>query len=104
MAGAFFETYVVSEIIKSYFSRGKEPPINYMRDKEGHEVDIVLEQNGQLVLGEVKLGARVRQDDLRNLQYMQKHYTNVVQSVIVTPHRMQPVDRNTFVLPVDAIQ
>jgi hypothetical protein len=28
MSGAFFETFVVSEIIKSYLNAGKRPPIS----------------------------------------------------------------------------
>lgn len=31
-AGAFFETYVVSEILKSYYNNGKEPNLYYYRD------------------------------------------------------------------------
>lgn len=34
MSGAFFESYVFSEIYKSYLNAGKEPPIFYYRDKD----------------------------------------------------------------------
>lgn len=34
MSGAFFETYVVSEVIKSYQNQGLQAPICYYRDKD----------------------------------------------------------------------
>ena len=48
MAGAFFETYVFSEIYKSYLNAGKEPPIFYYRDKDQKEIDLLLYQDGTL--------------------------------------------------------
>lgn len=41
MSGAFFESYVFSEIYKSYFNAGKEPPIFYYRDKDQKEIDLL---------------------------------------------------------------
>lgn len=37
MSGAFFETFVVGEILKSYYNAGiLEPPMYYYRDKDKH--------------------------------------------------------------------
>ncbi len=68
MAGAFFETFVVSEIIKSFLFRGIDPSIYYLRDKEGHEVDLVIEKDG-LHLIEVKLTATIKPEYSDNLEY-----------------------------------
>ena len=44
MAGAFFESFVVSEIIKSYYNKGiLEPPIYFYRDKDMNEIDLLIE-------------------------------------------------------------
>lgn len=43
---AMFENYVVSAIIASYGNRGRRPGISYYRDKEGRQIDIILEENG----------------------------------------------------------
>ncbi|MDP3917949.1 MAG: ATP-binding protein, partial [Candidatus Woesebacteria bacterium] len=59
MSGALFETYVVVEVIKKFINKNKEPFIFYLRDKEGHEVDLVVEENG-LHLIEIKLSASVK--------------------------------------------
>lgn len=72
MAGAFFETFVISEVIKSYLYRGEEPPIYYFRDKQGHEVDLLIERDGKVYPVEIKMKARIDSDDLKNLEYLRK--------------------------------
>lgn len=57
MAGTFFESYVFSEVYKSYINAGKEPPILYYRDKDQKEIDILLYQNGILSPIEIKKAA-----------------------------------------------
>lgn len=55
MSGAFFETFIVSEIIKSYYNKGiLEPPLYFYRDKEKNEIDLIIEQNGVLYPIEIK--------------------------------------------------
>ncbi len=57
MSGAFFESYVFSEIYKSYLNAGKEAPIYYYRDKDRKEIDLLLYQNGTISPIEVKKAA-----------------------------------------------
>lgn len=55
MAGAFFETFVMSEIIKSYYNRGiLELPIYFYRDKDMREIDLLIEDGGVLYPLEMK--------------------------------------------------
>lgn len=55
MAGAFFESFVISEIIKSYYNKGiVEPPLYFYRDKDMNEIDLVIEENGTLYPLEMK--------------------------------------------------
>ena len=54
MNGAVLENYVVSEIIKSYYSTGTTPYIYYYRDKDAKEIDIILESDGLLTPLEIK--------------------------------------------------
>jgi predicted AAA+ superfamily ATPase len=53
-SGAFFETFVVSEIIKSYYNVGKEPPIFFYRDSHKNEIDLVFEVGDVLYPVEIK--------------------------------------------------
>jgi predicted AAA+ superfamily ATPase len=57
MAGAFFETYAVTEICKSFVNIGKRPPLYYYRDSNMKEIDLVILQNGTLFPVEIKKSA-----------------------------------------------
>ncbi len=67
MAGAFFETYVVSEIIKSFANNGEEPPLYFYRDKDKIEIDLLIEENNTLYPVEIKKTASPNSDDAKNL-------------------------------------
>lgn len=55
MAGAFFESFVVSEIMKSYYNRGiLDLPLYFYRDKDMNEIDLLIEENGILYPIEMK--------------------------------------------------
>lgn len=55
MAGAFFESFIVSEIIKSYYNKGiQELPIYFYRNKDMNEIDLLIESNGTLYPIEIK--------------------------------------------------
>ena len=57
MSGAFFETWVVSEIYKSYLNAGKRPPMYFYRDSNKKEIDVILYQDGTVYPIEIKKGA-----------------------------------------------
>jgi len=57
MGGAFFETFVITEIIKSYINKGSAPPLYYYRDKEQREIDLLIWRNGRLFPLEIKMTA-----------------------------------------------
>lgn len=56
-SGQFFETFVVSEIIKSFYNNGLEPPIYYYRDTNQKEIDMLIEYNRTLYPVEIKTSA-----------------------------------------------
>lgn len=58
MGGAFFETYVVSEVIKSFLNNGTDPGqyLYYYRDIDKKEVDILLVKNNTIYPVEIKKG------------------------------------------------
>ena len=57
MSGEFFETWVVSEIYKSYLNAGKRPPLYFYRDSNKKEIDLILYQNGIVNPVEIKKSA-----------------------------------------------
>jgi predicted AAA+ superfamily ATPase len=55
MAGAFFETFVIAEILKSYYNAGElDPLLFFYRDRDKKEIDLLIWQNGILCQVEIK--------------------------------------------------
>ena len=67
--GAIFETYVISELCKSSFNAGVEPPFYYWRDSQGHEVDLLIEDGEKLYPIEIKSGQTVSGNMMSALDY-----------------------------------
>ena len=72
MSGAILENYVVSEIRKSYLNNGKEAFMYYYRDKDAKEIDLVLEQDGELHPIEIKKSANPAAEILRVFPVLDK--------------------------------
>lgn len=66
MNGAIFETYVVSEILKSFWFLGKRAPLFFYRDKDQREIDLLIENNGQLIPIEIKKKTAPDKTDIKN--------------------------------------
>lgn len=66
MAGAFFETFVVSEILKSFTNAGREPPLYFYRDSDSVEIDLLIEDNGKLYPVEIKATSTPKDGDAKN--------------------------------------
>lgn len=54
MSGEFFETWVVSEIYKSYLNAGQKPPLYFYRDNNKKEIDVIIYQDGTITPVEIK--------------------------------------------------
>ncbi len=54
MAGAFFETYIVNEIYKSYINNGCRPPLYFYRDSNRREIDLIIAKDGEVNPIEIK--------------------------------------------------
>ncbi len=73
MAGAFFESFVISEIVKSYYNRGiLELPLYFYRDKDMNEIDLLIEENGMLHPIEMKKHADPQKKDIDAFHLLDK--------------------------------
>lgn len=71
--GAFFENYVITEIIKSYYNKGiAEPPLYFYRDKDMNEIDLLIEADGTLYPLEIKKHADPSKKDLEAFSLLDK--------------------------------
>lgn len=113
MSGAFFESYVFSEIYKSYLNAGKEPPIFYYRDKDQKEIDLLLYQNGVLSPIEIKKAASPGKTAVKNFRVLAPVSKNETSngleslkieigtgSVVCMANDLLPIDEKNWYVPV----
>ena len=67
-SGAFFETFVISEIIKSYWHNGEKPDLHFFRDEKGNEIDLLIFQNGKYYPIEIKKHATPSKSDISSFK------------------------------------
>lgn len=112
MSGAFFESYVFSEIYKSYLNAGKEPPVFYYRDKDQKEIDLLIYQNGILSPIEIKKAASPGKAAIKNFRVLEPVSKAAFEeletlkveigtgSVICMANDLLPVDEKNWYVPV----
>ena len=59
LRGPLFESWVVSELLKSEIHRGSRPMAYFYRDRARNEVDLLIERGGVVLAVEAKAGATV---------------------------------------------
>jgi uncharacterized protein len=69
LRGAIFETFVMSELVKSFLHHGRTPQVYFWRDTSGHEIDALLELGSWRLPLEVKAGATLSGDAFRGLDF-----------------------------------
>ena len=100
MSGKIFETYVVSEILKSYHNAGKQPPVYYYRDTDGKEIDLILEYNGTVYPIEIKKTGNPGKDVIKNFDVLKNSGMLVGEGAVVCLYdNVLPLDKNNWIIP-----
>jgi predicted AAA+ superfamily ATPase len=71
-SGAFFETWAMTEIIKSYWHNGRDAPLYFYRDTDQREVDLLIVQDGFIYPVEFKKSAMPNRADIRSFSALDK--------------------------------
>lgn len=101
MSGAIFETWVFSEILKSYWHRGLEPLIYYYRDKDKKEIDFIIEANQKLYPIEVKKSTTVKKEWGREFSVLSKFKKGTGKGIVICmAEKMLPLDDKNDAVPV----
>jgi predicted AAA+ superfamily ATPase len=106
MSGALFETFVVSEIIKSYYNAGiSHPPIYFYRDKDGNEIDMLIEANGSLYPIEIKKMGYANTGDIAAFKKLDgiAGYKRGSGVVVSFADEMRYLDENNRIIPLRMI-
>ncbi len=72
MAGSIFETYVVSEVIKSFSNAGMEAPLYFYRDKDKKEIDLIICRDQCIFPVEIRKTSTPRRDDAANFSVLNR--------------------------------
>ncbi len=84
MAGAYFETFVITEILKGFYNNGLEPPVYFYRDKDKIEIDLLIEDNGILYPVEIKMTSSPSKKDAASFSILQRtHSVTIAPGIIV---------------------
>ena len=72
MSGAILETFMFTEILKSYWHNGKTPHFYFYRDHNQKEIDLLIEQDGMLYPIEFKKTASPGLNTANNFKLLEK--------------------------------
>jgi predicted AAA+ superfamily ATPase len=101
MNGAILETYVVSEIIKSYKHNGLYANIYFYRDRDKKEIDLLIERNGVFYPIEIKRTASPKIDDVKHFSVLSRLGLPVGKGAVVCLYdQLLPLNNETLIVPV----
>lgn len=102
-SGAFFETYVVGEILKSYYNAGREPQLYYYRDIDKKEIDLLMTGAGKLYPMEIKK-AKNPSNPNKNFAVLNNLGLEVMPGLILCmADELFPINRNAWLCPITMI-
>ncbi len=68
LRGNLFETFIISELLKSRLNLGERPNLFFWRDSNGNEVDVIVEKGIQLQPIEIKSGRTINREFFAGLE------------------------------------
>ena len=102
-AGAFFETYVVGELLKGYANAARDPRLFYYRDVDKKEIDLLMEEGDAVYPLEIKKGKNPS-DAGRNFSVLEKIKKTVKPGLILCmADELFPVSRDLWYCPISLI-
>ena len=101
MSGAMLETWVVSEIVKSYWHNGLEANLYFYRDTDQQEVDLLIESGDTLYPVEIKKTASPSQNARRQFAVLDKLDKTIGPgAVLCLVERDIPLSQSVTAVPV----
>lgn len=104
--GALLETFVFAELIKLAGWTDRRIEFFHFRDKEGNEVDVVMQDRGEKVVGiEVKASASVNADDFKGLKRLAEACGRqfAIGLVLFDHDKVVPFGDRLYAVPISAL-
>ncbi len=101
MSGAILETFIFTEILKSYWYRGKRAPLYYYRDKDNKEIDLLIVQDEILYPLEFKKAAILDRNWAGQFEMLKKYKKRIGGGgVICFIEKLLPLAKDMHAIPV----
>lgn len=101
MSGAILETFVVTEILKSYWHNGKSAPLYYYRDKDTKEIDLLIVSGQTIYPIEIKKTSSPNTDHIKNFYTLKKLNKKIGHGAIIClTDTFIPINKTVSAIPV----
>ncbi len=105
-SGAIFETYIISEIIKSYSNNGIDPKryLYFYRDSNQKEIDLLIINNNTVYPVEIKKSSNPGISAIKNFNVVDKFNMNNGNGIVLCLCReINALDNNNYLVPIEYI-
>lgn len=105
-SGQIFETYVVSEIIKSYTNNSRDPRLHlyYYRDNNQKEIDLLIINQDNIYPVEIKKGANPGKDAIKNFKIVEKFEMKSPNGIVICLSKdIHSIDEKNYIIPIEYI-
>ena len=105
-SGAIFETFIVSEIIKSYTNNGIDPRrhLYFYRDSGGKEIDLLVTINNYVYPVEIKKSSNLGNKSIKNFDVVNKFGMNVGNGIVLCLCKeILAIDDNNYYVPIEYV-
>jgi len=104
LKGALVENYIMNEIYKSYINSGVDYEMFYYRDTSQNEIDLVLNENGNIHLLECKAGTNYNLSDIKQFSELNSSKLNKGNSgVVCLCNKLSAISNNIYLIPLSSI-
>ena len=102
MNGAFYETYAISEIVKSYMNAGEDfrKSFYYYRDRDKKEADLIIEFSDCICPIEIKKGINPVSSSF-NFDFLKKYGKTVSKGIVIDSREdLFPINADNWYCPI----
>ena len=103
-SGNFLESFIVSEIIKSYDNNVIPLDITHFRNKEKEEIDLILTKNSKVYPLEIKKTANPSRTMIKNFNFLEKANVKMGNGGLICFYdKLIPLSENRFYIPISSV-
>jgi predicted AAA+ superfamily ATPase len=103
-SGAFFETFVIGELLKGYAYSSVVPEVGYFRNSRGDEIDLLVQTDQYINPLEIKLSAKPDAREIKKFKIIEDAGFKLgAGGIICMCDEVSSVDEHNFIIPIKII-